>query len=209
MRRFFASAAFCAYLSARMQRCPHCDTELSASGTTLPAICPSCGETLGEPPRRAAKDGGVADGAGPSSGAAIERHQERVLFEGRPATVSGLGDAMIAVLTLGLGWVWLWARARGTHYKVTTSRIVIEQGLFSKRLEQIDLYRVDDYIVELPFAQRLLGTGNLVIATSDRSAKGEVRLDRLRTDVRALYEELRTATERDKSRRGVRRFDSV
>ena len=187
-----------------MQRCPHCDTELAPSGAALPAICPSCGETLGQPPRRAGDAGAAVE-----TGAAIERREERVLFEGRPATVSGLGDAMIAVLTLGLGWLWLWARARGTHYKVTTSRIVIERGLFSKRLEQIDLYRVDDYVVELPFAQRLLGTGNLVIATSDRTAKGEVRLDRLRTDVRSLYEELRAATERDKSRRGVRRFDSV
>jgi uncharacterized membrane protein YdbT with pleckstrin-like domain len=105
--------------------------------------------------------------------------------------------------------VWFWARARSTHYKVTTTRVVIEQGLFSKRLEQIDLYRVDDYVVDLPFGQRLLGTGNLVIATTDRSTKGEVRLERLPTDVRKLYEDLRSATEEDKTRRGVRRFDSV
>lgn len=186
-----------------MQRCPHCDAELSVEGSKepRPAICPSCGETLGEPPRRA---GGVSQ-----SGAALERAEERVLFEGRPATVAGLGEAVVLVLTLGLAWVWLWARARSTHYKVTTTRIVVEQGIFSKRLEQIDLYRVDDYVVDLPFAQRLLGTGNLVITTSDRSAKGEIRLDRLRTDVRQLYEALRAATEEDKSRRGVRRFDSV
>jgi hypothetical protein len=190
-----------------MQRCPHCDAELSAGdtaapGTGRPAICPSCGETLGEPPRRAEASGG-------GGGAAIERREERVLFEGRPATVAGLGEAVVLVLTLGLAWVWLWLRARSTQYKVTSTRIVIEQGIFSKRLEQIDLYRVDDYVVELPFGQRLLGTGNLVIATSDRSARGEVRLDRIRTDVRALYESLRAATEEDKSRRGVRRFDSV
>ena len=60
----------------------------------------------------------------------------------------------------------------------------------------------------------MLGTGNIRLATSDRtareqSAQGEVHLDHLRTDVRELYEQLRAATEADKSRRGVRRFDSI
>jgi hypothetical protein len=64
-------------------------------------------------------------------------------------------------------------------------------------------------VVELPIGQRLLGTGNLVVATTDRTQKGVVRLDRLRTDVRQLYEQLRSATEADKTRRGVRRFDTV
>lgn len=132
-----------------------------------------------------------------------------MLFEGSPAIVSSVAEAVLAILTVGIAWVWLWLRSRAVHYKVTTHRVVIEQGIFSKRLEQIDLYRVDDYVVELPFGQRLLGTGNLVITTSDRTTKGDVRLNRLRADVRKLYEELRAATEDDKARRGVRRFDSV
>lgn len=181
--------------------------EFSDSAEKLQAIttCPSCGETLGEPPRRA--DLSKADPV--KSGSALDRREELVLFEGSPAVVSSLAEAVLAVLTVGIAWIWLWLRARAVHYKITNHRVVIEQGLFSKRLEQIDLYRVDDYVVELPFGQRLLGTGNLVITTSDRTTHGEVRLDRLRADVRKLYEELRSATEEDKSRRGVRRFDSV
>jgi uncharacterized membrane protein YdbT with pleckstrin-like domain len=132
-----------------------------------------------------------------------------VLFEGRPAAVATFGDVLLVVLTLGLGWVWLWARAVGSSYRLTTTRIVMERGLFSKRLEQIDLDRVEDYVVELPLGQRMLGTGNLVITTTDRTSHGEVRLDRLRTDVRKLYEDLRAATEADKLRRGVRRVDAV
>ncbi|AKF03927.1 PH domain-containing protein [Sandaracinus amylolyticus] len=175
-----------------MQRCPHCETDLPQPN---PAICPSCGASLGEPPRRAS--GG--DAAPP----------ERVIFEGHPALVPGVLEALFVALTLGLGLVWLWVRSRGTHYRLTTSRVVIESGMLNKKIEQIDLYRVDDYAVDLPLGQRLLGTGNLTLATTDRSAKGEVRLAHLRTDVRALYEQLRAATEADKARRGVRRFDSV
>ena len=191
-----------------MNRCPQCETELPSP---TPAICPSCGESLGAPPRRAVEAGAPKDArVAPAALAATPAQPvEQVLFEGRPAAVATFGDVLLVVLTLGLGWVWLWARAVGSSYRLTTTRIVMERGLFSKRLEQIDLYRVEDYVVELPLGQRMLGTGNLVITTTDRTSHGEVRLDRLRTDVRKLYEDLRAATEADKLRRGVRRVDAV
>jgi hypothetical protein len=177
--------------------CPHCEAPLADASAN---ICPSCGESLGAPPRSkglAVKKGG---------GAALT---ERVLFEGRPAAIAGIGEAVLAVVSLGIGWLWLWVKSLSSHYRITSSRIVIERGLFSKRMEQIDLYRVEDYVVELPLGQRMLGTGNLVVTTTDRTTKGEVRLDRLKTDVKQLYEELRQATEADKLRRGVRRVDPV
>lgn len=174
-----------------MKSCPQCEAPLPDPAV---AICPSCGASLGKPPRKAAMQ---------------ETAPEKVLFEGRPAPIAGALELLLVILTLGLAGIWLWARSLGSHYRVTTNRIVIESGLFSKRMEQIDLYRVEDYVVELPFGQRMLGTGNLVVTTTDRTAKGEVRLDRLRTDVRQLYEALRAATEADKTRRGVRRFDPV
>jgi hypothetical protein len=175
-----------------MTSCPHCEAPLDAP---TPAICPSCGQTLGEPPRRAP---GAAAGA-----------DETTLFEGRPASIASAGELLLVIVTLGIAWLVLWARSLSRHYKITTSRIVVEHGLFGKRIEQIDLYRVEDYVVELPLGQRMMGTGNLVLSTTDRTQKGEIRLDRLRTDVRALYEQLRNATEADKTRRGVRRFDPV
>ena len=78
--------------------------------------------------------------------------------------------------------------------------------LFSKRMDQIDLYRVVDYVVERPFGQRLMGTGNLVLRTSDKTTP-EVRLVGLKTDVVALYERLREATEAEKQHRAVRVLD--
>lgn len=139
---------------------------------------------------------------------------ERVIFAGHPALVPSVLEVVLVVLTLGLALVWMWARSRATRYELTTRRVVVETGLFSKQLEHVDLYRIDDYRIELPFTQRLLGTGNLTLSTSDRSARersagGEIHLRNLRTDVRALYEQLRAATEADKARRGVRRFDTV
>lgn len=131
---------------------------------------------------------------------------EELLYVGRPAAIQGLGGLVLAILTLGISALVGFVRARGTLYKITTQRVVIEQGLFSKRMEQIDLYRIVDYVVERPFAQRLLGTGNIVLEAMDKTTP-EIRIEGLKTDVVALYERLRFCTEQEKKKRGVRVFD--
>lgn len=131
-----------------------------------------------------------------------------MIYDGHPASIASAAALLVALLTLGFALVYLYVRPRGTHYRLTTRRVVVESGIFSKRLEQIDLYRVVDYVVERPFGQRLLGTGNIVIQANDRTTS-EVRIERVRTDVRALYERLREATELDKRSRGVRLSTSI
>jgi hypothetical protein len=90
---------------------------------------------------------------------------------------------------------------------VTTRRVILESGILSKRLEQVDAYRIKDYVVDRPFGQRLLGTGNLVLLTMDQTAP-KLELHGLRTDVVALYEKLRAAAEAERQRRGVRLLDN-
>ena len=93
-----------------------------------------------------------------------------------------------------------------TRYKITSQRIVIEYGVFSKRMEQLDLYRVVDYVVERPFGQRIMGTGNLVLEAMDKTTP-EIRITGIKTDVMALYEKLRYSTEQEKKKRNVRVLD--
>jgi hypothetical protein len=183
-----------------MRACPHCDAPLTAP---IPAICASCGQTLGDPPRR--------DPA-PASGAPAA--PEQTLFEGHPAIIGSAGDLLLVLVTLGLAWFWLAARSRATSYKVTTSRVVVETGLADKKIEQVDLYRVVDFSVLLPLGERLVGTGTLVLEADDKTlrespSKGTVRLARIRTDVRRLYERVRAARDADRARRGVMAMDRV
>jgi uncharacterized membrane protein YdbT with pleckstrin-like domain len=131
---------------------------------------------------------------------------ERTLFEGRPALVPSLGVLLLCVLTLGLWLLPRWWHRGSKLYRVSTRRIVVETGVLSKRLEQIDLYRIADYTVERPFGQRVLGTGNLLLRTFDKSTP-ELDVHEIKTDVVALYEQLRAATEAEKTRRGVRMVD--
>ena len=132
--------------------------------------------------------------------------EEEVIFSGHPSVVPSLAALLFTILTLGLYAIYAWAQSRGTSYRITTQRIVIEKGVFSKRMEQIDLYRVVDYVVERPFGQRMMGTGNIVLEAMDKTTP-ELRIEGVRTDVMALYERLRFATEAEKRRRGVRLLD--
>jgi len=138
---------------------------------------------------------------------AVALPPEETLYEGKPAVVPGLGALLLSILTLGLGYLYLWVRAQGLSYKITTRRVLVERGLFSKRLEQIDCFRIKDFVVERPIGQRMLGTGNLFLLTAD-STTPAVELRGLRTDVVALYEKLRAAADVDRARRGVRVVDN-
>ncbi len=131
---------------------------------------------------------------------------ERVLFHGHPALFPSVGSLLLTVITLGLAGLYFFIQQKSRHYRITSERIVVEVGLFSKRMDQIDIYRINDYVVELPFGQRLMGTGNIVLNAMDASTP-QMRLDGLKTDVRELYEALRKATEKEKQRRGVRVVD--
>lgn len=142
----------------------------------------------------------------PSTNGLMPGPQEELLFAGRPALVQGLGGLVLAILTLGLSVLVAWFQTRGIHYKITSQRVVIEQGMFSKRMEQLDLYRVVDYVVERPFGQRVMGTGNIILEAMDKTTP-EIRIVGIKTDVIQLYEKLRYSTEQEKKKRGVRVLD--
>src|SRR5688500_10326364 len=77
---------------------------------------------------------------GPMTSAESEpRGNEEVLFEGRPAVIQGLGELLVTILTVGIAALFYWIRSLRRHYRITTERVVIEEGVLSKRIEQTDL----------------------------------------------------------------------
>ena len=55
-------------------------------------------------------------------------------------------------------------------YELTTERLKITEGVFSKASSTVELYRVKDIEVRQPFIYRMLGLENLHITTSDISS---------------------------------------
>lgn len=150
---------------------------------------------------------GAPSGAIQPAGGSALAGGEQVLYEGEPALVSSIGIVFLLILTVGLAWIWLYFVRGGTKYKITTQRVVIDRGIFSKKMEQLELYRISDFTVDRPFGQRILGTGNITLTTFDKTTP-VVELAALKTDVVSLYETMRTAVESAKQARGVRLLDT-
>ena len=131
---------------------------------------------------------------------------EEVLFEGQPALIHSLGALLLTIFTAGIALIFFWFKRGGTHYRITSQRIVIDRGILSKKMEQLDLYRIQDFTVDRPLGQRIMGTGNIKLSTFDKTTP-VVELGALKTDVVMLYEVLRKAVEANKTARNVRTVD--
>ena len=60
-----------------------------------------------------------------------------------------------------------WIRLRSTMYRVTNQRVLVEQGVFSKTVDEIDLRYVDDSTFSQSLAERILGIGSVTLMSSD------------------------------------------
>ena len=65
-------------------------------------------------------------------------------------------------IIFGLPWSF-------TVYKLTKEKLLIETGIFSKKQEEIRLYRVMDLTLNRPLGKRLWGLGTVHCCTADKS----------------------------------------
>ena len=75
---------------------------------------------------------------------------------------------MAAVVgTLGLAYLYYWVRSIAITYVITSQRVRIEQGIFSKLKESVELFRIDHFDVHKPLGMRLVGQCRLHLRSSD------------------------------------------
>jgi len=76
----------------------------------------------------------------------------------------------------GLVWISLLSALFGLYrfwfircvcYTITPEIIRIKRGIFFKRIDQIELYRVKDYILTQPFLLQICGLMNLTLKSTD------------------------------------------
>jgi membrane protein YdbS with pleckstrin-like domain len=167
--------------------CPDCGSEVS----TAAAACPHCGRPM-------------APVAAPTPQATAGAEETLWRGTPSLALVSGkIFGVIVAAIVIPLilyffydqlaqyaHWIWiilalilLWliggigiaiARIKATIYKVTTQRVIIETGLTTKKVEDIDLRTIDDTQFQQRFIERLLGIGNVTITSSDKVAPNYV-----------------------------------
>jgi membrane protein YdbS with pleckstrin-like domain len=69
----------------------------------------------------------------------------------------------VVVLTVAL------LRLRNTRYKLTDQRVLVEHGILSRALQEIDLRYVDDSGFSQSPLERLQGIGTVWVISSDKS----------------------------------------
>jgi len=131
---------------------------------------------------------------------------EAILWKGRPSQWTNLGVFLACILILPIPLaIWRWLEVRCLSYEVTGERIRVTAGVLSRRLEELELYRVKDSALDVPLLLRLVGLGNVVLRTSDQSQP--VLVLRAVRDAATLRESIRGAVERLRQHRGVREVD--
>lgn len=57
-----------------------------------------------------------------------------------------------------------------TSYRLTDHRFIIEKGIFTKRREEIQLYRIRDISLKRNLLERMFGFGDITIYSTDTSS---------------------------------------
>jgi hypothetical protein len=89
----------------------------------------------------------------------------------------------------------------GVRYELTTQRIRVYRGIFSNRLEEIELIRVKDSKVKQHMGERMLNIGDVTIISADSSTP-EIMLHNVHDPIE-VRELLRKAVMNEKARRGL------
>jgi uncharacterized membrane protein YdbT with pleckstrin-like domain len=108
--------------------------------------------------------------------ASVGRDQAKAVAAHRPEiklAVTALLGLVVAVRVAKLAWRV--ALLRSHHYRVSNQRIVIESGVLSKRIDEVDMRAVEDIEFRQRFLQRLLGIGEIAIVAADKEM-GRFRL---------------------------------
>jgi uncharacterized membrane protein YdbT with pleckstrin-like domain len=75
---------------------------------------------------------------------------------------------LLAATTLCFLWKWLAVRSR--QFRLTTERILVSEGIFSRTTDSTELYRIKDLRMTQPFFLRLCSLENIELLTSDKSS---------------------------------------
>ncbi len=97
---------------------------------------------------------------------------------------------------------WKYLQNRYRIYEVTTQRIKMITGVFSRATEEVELYRVRDYRLEEPFWTRLFGLGNIVVSTTDNT--NQVVVIEAIPNANELRDQIRTHVEICREKKHVR-----
>lgn len=123
-------------------------------------------------------------------------------------SLAGWGTLVLCLVGVGLVIIALrWLQNIATTYELTDQRLIIRTGIFNKKTDEIELYRVKDVTVTYSLINQWADIGAIGITSSDPTTQGGTLVLRDVPRARAIREELRTLVDRARQARRVRELD--
>ena len=110
----------------------------------------------------------------------------------------------VIILTLGIAYLYYWMQSISTSYEITTQRVRIEHGIFSKLKENVELFRIDHFELHKPLGMRLADQCLLHLRSSDDSFPSVMIFGI--PNLETLADTLRECSLRERTRRQVTTF---
>lgn len=110
------------------------------------------------------------------------------------------------LIVVTIPWaIWRYLLVKTSAYTLTSQRLRFERGVFSKTLDEVELYRVKDTQLHQTFMDRMLGIGTIEILSSDET-NPRLYIPKI-PQAATVREQLRQGVERLRLARGVRELD--
>lgn len=113
---------------------------------------------------------------------------DQALAFGQYRVIAGLGIAIVVVLILVIKTV----RLKMIYYEVTTERIEWGRGIFDRRVDNMDMFRVIDLNMRRSILDVILGIGTVGLITTDKTDP-EFFFEKIRRP-RSLYDIIKKAS---------------
>ncbi len=131
---------------------------------------------------------------------------EEEIWSGSPSQWSNALPLLLCLLVIPIPWaLYRLLATKTTRFTLTNQRLKMESGIFSKSMDTLELYRIQDLSLHRTFLQRIVGLGSIHLNTSDTTTP-VVTLDHL-AQATTLYEHIRANVERLRRTRRVTELD--
>jgi membrane protein YdbS with pleckstrin-like domain len=120
--------------------------------------------------------------------------EEKDIFQISPVARAFLGQLLLGIAFILLGvslvalarrWAWplwtplipvgaglivfllVWVKVKSYNYRLTNQRLLVRRGLMAKHIDELELYRIKDVMVDQGLLQRMLAYGTVSVVVAD------------------------------------------
>ena len=135
---------------------------------------------------------------------------EPIVWMGKPSQVTNLFAYIVCFLFSPLLFplviaYYIYIKTKRTIYVITDERLRVYSGVFIRRIDDVELYRVKDTIYLQPFFLAWFGLCNIQLITSD-ATWGDAIIAGI-PNGRMIREKIRHVVEKAREKKGVREVD--